>query len=101
MGVSQYVRINNYTKLCQNRNPPSRRIAREERENNSSLLCLSCEDYWDPSWHKEFGVRESRTSGQADSQKRHELLLLRYSTGSMEKVLSGINISSHARSIHF
>jgi hypothetical protein len=64
-------------------------------------LCLSCEDYWDPSWHREFGVRESRTSSQANSQKRHELLLLRYPTGSTEKVLFGINIMPRGGSLYF
>jgi hypothetical protein len=44
----------------QNRNPPSRRTARRGKRNlkDFSLICfVECEDYWDPSWHKDLVSR--------------------------------------------
>jgi hypothetical protein len=35
----------------------------KEKPEDFFLIGLSCEDYWDPSWHKEFGVEENRTGG--------------------------------------
>jgi hypothetical protein len=59
---------------------------------------LSCEDYWGPSWLvKEIvAYEENRTGGlQLEEQKRrHELLLLRHSTGSMGLKLIALNMSA-------
>jgi hypothetical protein len=46
----------------------------EEKVFYLSSLFVLCEDYWDPSWHQEFGVEEDRTSGlEPAKQKEHYL----------------------------
>jgi hypothetical protein len=46
----------------------------EEKVFYLSSLFVSCEDYWDPSWHKEFGVEEGRTSGLGPAKRKEHYL---------------------------
>ena len=64
--------------------PPSRRVARlvKRKRTRFSSLFLSCEDYWDPSWH-EIGLGPDRTGGLGPASGRDTTQPLRHTTSSM------------------